>query len=154
VRVRAGPKCPHEETSARKLRRVTVVIDRAKPKENHEPCMSTQPLLSSGLADPHPTLARGSPALGGPESRDKTIAVRREHKGNIEGHGVVEGLLHSVADAVVIVLRDNASSRPSPRVLNLEQMSRSLSSFLFTSLLFKKLAQRVWLKRCRDSYAN
>src|ERR1019366_1432381 len=36
--------------------------------------------------------------------KNKTIAVGREHERNIEGHGVVEGLLHSVANAVVIVL--------------------------------------------------
>ena len=37
--------------------------------------------------------------------KDKAVAVGREHKRDIEGDGVVERLLHSGADAVVIVLR-------------------------------------------------
>jgi hypothetical protein len=36
--------------------------------------------------------------------KDKAVAVGREHERDVEGHGIVEGLLHSVADAVVIVL--------------------------------------------------
>ena len=36
--------------------------------------------------------------------KDKAVAVGREHKRDVEGHGIVEGLLHSVADAVVVVL--------------------------------------------------
>ena len=35
---------------------------------------------------------------------NKPVAVGRENKGNIEGCGVIEGLLHAVADAVVIIL--------------------------------------------------
>jgi hypothetical protein len=35
---------------------------------------------------------------------DKPVAVGRKHEGNIEGDRVVEGLLHGIADAVVIVL--------------------------------------------------
>ena len=109
--------------------------------------------------------------------KDKTVAVGGKHKRDIEGHRIVEGLLHSVADAVVVVLclddgdRDiglvikdvigalglatgdelaadddaplgeSTSSRiciiPSQPArftagpMNLEQMSRSLRSFLF-----------------------
>lgn len=35
---------------------------------------------------------------------DEPVAIGRENKGNIEGCGVIEGLLHAVADAVAIVL--------------------------------------------------
>src|ERR1700730_6588610 len=34
----------------------------------------------------------------------EAIAVRRKHEGNLEGRCVIEGLLHAIADAVVIVL--------------------------------------------------
>ena len=36
--------------------------------------------------------------------KDKAVAVGREHKRDIERHGIVESLLHAVADAVVVVL--------------------------------------------------
>src|SRR5438876_943012 len=39
--------------------------------------------------------------------KDKTISVGRKHKRNVEGDGIVEGLLHSVADTVVVVFRLN-----------------------------------------------
>ena len=111
---------------------------------------------------------------------DKAIAVRREHKRDVERHRIVERLLHTIADAVVVVLGlddgdrdiglviqdvisalrftsgdelsadDNAplvkatSSRicimPSQPArftagpMNLEQISRSLRSFLFISV--------------------
>ena len=37
--------------------------------------------------------------------KDKAIAVGREHKRDVECDGIVERLLHPVADAVVVVLR-------------------------------------------------
>ena len=44
-------------------------------------------------------------ALGpGAVVEDKAVAVGGEHKRDIEGHGVVEGLLHAITDAVVVVL--------------------------------------------------
>ena len=36
--------------------------------------------------------------------KDKAVAVGREHKRDVERRGIVEGLLHPVADAVVVVL--------------------------------------------------
>jgi hypothetical protein len=36
--------------------------------------------------------------------KNKTVAIGREYKGNIEGYGIIQGLLHAVADAVVVVL--------------------------------------------------
>jgi len=36
--------------------------------------------------------------------KDKAVSVGREHERDVEGRGIVEALLHSVADAVVIVL--------------------------------------------------
>ena len=44
-------------------------------------------------------------AHAGTVVKDKAVAVGREHKRDVERDGIVEGLLHSVADAVVIVLR-------------------------------------------------
>jgi len=35
---------------------------------------------------------------------NKAVAVGREHERDIEGHSIIEGLLHSGADAMVIVL--------------------------------------------------
>ena len=36
--------------------------------------------------------------------KDEAVAIGGKDKGNIEGYGVIEGLLHAVADAVVVVL--------------------------------------------------
>jgi len=36
---------------------------------------------------------------------DKTVTIGGEHKRYVEGHRIVESLLHSVADAVIVVLR-------------------------------------------------
>jgi hypothetical protein len=36
--------------------------------------------------------------------KDKAIAVGGKHKRDVEGHGLVEGLLHAVTNAVVVVL--------------------------------------------------
>src|ERR1700680_4579525 len=35
---------------------------------------------------------------------DEAVAIGRKNKRNIEGYGIVQGLLHAVADAVVVVL--------------------------------------------------
>ena len=35
---------------------------------------------------------------------DKSVAIGGKHKGDVEGQGIVEPLLHPVADAVVVVL--------------------------------------------------
>ena len=43
-------------------------------------------------------------ARPGAVMENKAIAVGREHKRDVQGHRVVEGLLHSVADAMVVVL--------------------------------------------------
>ena len=37
--------------------------------------------------------------------KDKAVAIGREHKRDIQCHRIVEGLLHPVTEAVVIVLR-------------------------------------------------
>jgi hypothetical protein len=42
---------------------------------------------------------------------DKPVAIGRKNKRNIEGYGVVEGLLHAVANAVVVVLGLNDGDR-------------------------------------------
>ena len=36
--------------------------------------------------------------------KQEAIAVGGKHKGDVQGAGIAEGLLHSVADAVVVVL--------------------------------------------------
>src|ERR1019366_10159432 len=44
-------------------------------------------------------------ACPGAVMENKAIAIGRKHEWDVEGHRVVERLLHSVADAMVIVLR-------------------------------------------------
>ena len=44
-------------------------------------------------------------ACPGAVVKDKAVAVGREHERDVKGHRIVEGLLHSGADAVVVVLR-------------------------------------------------
>ena len=51
--------------------------------------------------------AKGSFLLGaesGAVVKDKPVAVGGKNERNIEGYGIIEGLLHAVADAVVVVL--------------------------------------------------
>src|ERR1019366_7639323 len=36
---------------------------------------------------------------------NKAVTIGRKHKWNVEGHRIVEGLLHAVTNAVVVVLR-------------------------------------------------
>ena len=45
-----------------------------------------------------------SALMPGAVVKDKPVAVGRENKRDIEGDSIVEGLLHAVADAVVVVL--------------------------------------------------
>jgi len=112
--------------------------------------------------------------------KDKPVAIGRKYEWNIEGYGIIQGLLHAVTDAVVVVLgldhgdrdiglvikdvigalrlpaRDQFSAdadapfgksdfladciipsqpaRLTAGPINLEQMSRSLRSFLLTEL--------------------
>jgi hypothetical protein len=42
---------------------------------------------------------------------DKPVAIGRKNKRNIEGYGVIDGLLHAVANAVVVVLGLNDGDR-------------------------------------------
>src|SRR5438105_4803980 len=43
--------------------------------------------------------------------KHKAVAIGREHEGNVESDGIVESLLHPVADAVIVVLRLDDSDR-------------------------------------------
>jgi hypothetical protein len=36
--------------------------------------------------------------------KNESVAIGRKNKGNIEGCGIVEGLLHAIADAVIVIL--------------------------------------------------
>jgi hypothetical protein len=50
---------------------------------------------------------RGGFLLGaesGAVVEDKPVAIRRKNQRNIEGYGIIEGLLHAIAYAMVVVL--------------------------------------------------
>ena len=77
-------------------------------------------------------------ALAGAIVKNKGVAIGGEHEGDIQRFGVVEGLLHTIADAVAIVLR-------------LDQRDRDIRFVIEDDVSLLRLAARDQLAANDDS---
>jgi hypothetical protein len=77
-------------------------------------CLPDSCIASSKVDYPELVEGEGGFLIGaeaGAVVKDKSVAVGRKNKRNVQGYGVIEGLLHTVADAVAIVLGLNDGNR-------------------------------------------